>query len=530
MTAPRRSASGALLALAVAGPATGQSTVLISMWTDGTQSNSASQFPAISTTGRHIFFPSQNSNWSPGASGWQVYARDRDPDDNGVFDEGNEVTTLISIGIDGLPGDGSSGGFNGHFGVAISGDGRYVMWQSQSTNLTSHGVQGLPWYHVYMRDRDPDDNGVFDEGNGVTQLVNLNQSGLPSNNSGNGTLRLALSADGRCAAFSSNSTDLVSDLDTNNTFDVFVRDVVAGTTERISQGHDGSPPNNASAFPSLSSDGRSVGFVSTANNLTPGEPLDFIWDVYVYDRQTQTTEKASVSTSGAHGDNHSGTGAYSNYTGPMISPDGRFIAFDSTATNLVTPDTNFLWDVFLRDLDAGTTIRVSSTSTGGLPDNGSNNPSISTNGRYVTFGSNAKLIPEDTDSRPDIYSYDTTTGELERISISDSGGNTNGFNFWPAITPDGSQVAFTSSASNLGPTDTNGQYDVYVRNRRLPAACPADVAGGDGVVDVNDLLLLLGTWGPCPGPCPPHCAGDIDEDCEVGVTDLLVLLGAWGPC
>src|SRR5438093_763515 len=172
------------------------------------------------------------------------------------------------------------------------------------------------------------------------------------------SLGSALSADGRFVAFDSAATDLVAG-DTNGVSDVFVHDRQTGTTERVSVASDGAQGNNASSYPALSADGRFVAFDSDATNLVAGD-TNGTTDVFVHDRQTGTTERVSVASGGGTQGNGKSGGFFAF---PALSADGRFVAFQSDATNLVAGDTNGTTDVFVHDRPTATTERVTANAT-----------------------------------------------------------------------------------------------------------------------------------------------------------------------
>ena len=150
-----------------------------------------------------------------------------------------------------------------------------------------------------------------------------------------------------------------------------------------------------------------------------------------------------------------------------ISGDGRFVAFVSAATNLVTGDNNNAADIFVRDRQAGTTTRVSVTSTGGQANGASSDPAISADGRYVAFVSRAtNLVAGDTNGVRDVFVHDRQTGATTRISVNSSENQGNAESLAPSLSADGRYVAFASSASNLVTGDTNSTSDVFVRDRQ----------------------------------------------------------------
>src|SRR5947209_1614213 len=241
------------------------------------------------------------------------------------------------------------------------------------------------------------------------------------------SLGSALSADGRFVAFDSAATDLVAG-DTNGVSDVFVHDRQTGTTERVSVASDGAQGNGSSGLvtfafpPALSADGRFVAFVSFATNLVASD-TNGATDVFVHDRQTGTTERVSVASDGTEGNAAS--------AGATLSADGRFVAFHSAATNLVAGDTNGTNDVFVHDRQTGTTERV---SVNGF----SAGPALSADGRFVAFHSTAtNLVAGDTNGATDVFVHDRQTGTTERVSVASDGTQGNDASSYPALSADG---------------------------------------------------------------------------------------------
>src|SRR5690606_534630 len=194
----------------------------------------------------------------------------------------------------------------------------------------------------------------------------------------------SISADGRYVSFDSGSTNLVNG-DTNGRSDVFVHDRLTGNTSRVSVNSAGVQGDGDSGVSSISADGRYVAFASAATNLVAGD-TNIESDVFVHDRLTGNTTRVSVSTGGVEGNSGSG--------GPSISADGRYVAFASTASNLVLSDYNTEVDVFVRDRLKGTTALVSQSSTGTTGNRGSYSPSISADGRYIVFDSPASTLTD----------------------------------------------------------------------------------------------------------------------------------------
>ena len=179
-------------------------------------------------------------------------------------------------------------------------------------------------------------------------------------------------------------------------------------------------------------------------------------DVFVHDRQTGITERISLDSSSSEGNGTSDL--------PSISADGRYVVFESDADNLVPDDTNFRTDIFVRDRQTGLTNLVGQAFDGGQLNSWSNRPSITPDGRFVAFQSEASnLIAGDTNGTTDTFVNDRQTGLTTRVSVDSGGGEGNSFSLYPSISSGGHFVAFFSFAGNLVPNDTNGSPDVFVR-------------------------------------------------------------------
>jgi len=266
----------------------------------------------------------------------------------------------------------------------------------------------------------------------------------------------SMSHDGRYVAFTSYSPDLVPG-DTNNEVDGFIRDTVAGTTIRFTVGDSGAQGNSSSGGGSLSADGRLAVFTSSATNLTPTDTNGDDSDVFLRDIPAGSTKMVSVATNGKQGNLSSVGGA--------ISADGRYVAFRSYSNNLVPNDTNARADIFLRDTVAGTTTRVSVAGDGAQANDSSTNPSISGDGRFIAIESNAtNLVPDDTNAANDIFVRDTLAGTTTRVSVASDGAEGNKDTYHPSVSADGRRVVFASQASNLVSDDTNGHVDIFVHD------------------------------------------------------------------
>ena len=293
---------------------------------------------------------------------------------------------------------------------------------------------------------------------------------------GNGDSSYAtISATGRFVAFVSVATNLVPG-DANGDADVFVRDRREGTTRRISKGRSGVEANGASSRPSISADGRFVAFESDASNLVRRD-TNGARDVFVYDRKTGVTRRVSRSSDGTQGNDDSADAS--------ISADGRFVAFSSEASNLIAADGNDAGDVFVRDLARGRTVRVSQGSAGTESNGPSHWPSISADGRFVAYVSEASnLVATDGNDASDIFIRDRLKRVTRRISIATGGAEGDGASSAPSISATGRHVAFDSDATNFG-GDTNGYSDVFVRDRREGTTARVSMNSGSAVQGNN---------------------------------------------
>jgi Tol biopolymer transport system component len=294
---------------------------------------------------------------------------------------------------------------------------------------------------------------VRDRAARITSRVSLGTGGNQGNYQ---SYDCALSDDGQFVAFVSGADNLVPG-DTNGDADVFVRDRAAGTTTRVSVATGGAEANEGSFHPAISGDGRFVAFYSWATNLVAADTNGAI-DIFVHDRDTGQTSRASVATGGVQAN------ADSNY--PTISDDGRFVLFDSFATNLTPGDTNGTADVFLHDLTSGTTTRVSVADDESEGNSWSAAAEVSADGRFVTFVSGASnLVAGDLNGFEDVFVRDRTGGTTIRVSRATDGSEANARSEWPAASGNGRFFAFASLASNLVQSDTNNAADVFLHDR-----------------------------------------------------------------
>ncbi len=345
---------------------------------------------------------------------------------------------------------------------SISADGRFVAFASNAGNLDVLDTNGLR--DIFRHDRLT----------GATQLASLSTTGevgvfLSSAPS--------ISADGRRVAFESAAFNLVP-MDMNGAIDAYVHDFGNGVTIRVSVDSAGNEVFGNNFNVVISGNGRHVTFDSSSTGLTPFDMNNF-QDVFVHDIQTGITSMISgrQANDGQGGNERSGNSS--------ISRSGRYVAFESRASNLILNDRNNQQDIFVRDrdpdgnnvLDEGNaiTFRVSVTTSGEASNGLSADAHISLNGQFVTFASAAtNLVPDDTNNQVDVFVHDLFTGETTRASVGQNSltvgsleVESNNFSGFPVISEDGRYVAFESLGDNLVAGDTNPFGDILVRDRMM---------------------------------------------------------------
>jgi Tol biopolymer transport system component len=409
-------------------------TLRLSISTGRIQGNGRSFVPAINADGRFAAFYSDASNLVPDDtnSSLDVFVRDRQTGE----------TTRASVDSSGAEANGDS------FAPAISGDGRFVVFSSAASNLVAGDTNGAD--DIFVRDRQT----------GATTRVSIAPGGAEANA---GSSAPSISSDGRYVAYLSDATNLVAG-DTNASRDVFVFDRQTATTTNASVDSAGVQANLDSSTPALSGNGRFVAFASFADNLIPVDTNESS-DVFVRDLQAGTTTRVSEYQGGFEADFDS--------LRPAISADGRFVAFDSDASNLAWGDTNDTFDVFVKDRQTDVLTRVSVDDAGEEGNGGSTRPSLSADGRFVAFYSDASnLVSGDTNGAADVFLHDRRSGATKRVSVVGGGGEANGDSIRPALSADGRLVVFESDATNLVAGDSNHFTDIFVHDPAAPAPPP----------------------------------------------------------
>lgn len=421
-----------IFVLSICGIATAsENTTIVSIATNGSVSNDYSYGTSISGDGRYVTFTSYANNL--------VLADNNGASDIFLRDTISNATERISISSTGEEGNYDS------YEPSISADGRYVAFTSYATNLVPGDTNGFS--DVFIRDR------LLN----TTYCLSISNTGEGGNADSYGS---SISADGRYIAFVSPANNLVSN-DDNGFSDIFVYDQTLNSIKRISISNTGKERNWDCYSPCISADGNCIAFVSGADNLISDDNNSFE-DIFVYNQALNSVKRVSISTNGEE--------ANGGCFGPSISADGRYIAFTSYASNLVTDDNNDLSDIFVRDQILEITERVSISSNGEEFDEECSYSSISANGRYITFvvgnrPQSARISLsafEDMNGYKDIFVHDRMSKITRKVSISSTGEEGNGDSNFPSISADGSFIAFNSYADNLVPEDNNYHTDVFV--------------------------------------------------------------------
>lgn len=446
----------------------------------GNEGNAPSIAPVISDDGRYAAFQSTDAGMSPNDTNnvQDVFLRDM------AFG----TTHRVSISSQGVQGNGPSSS------PSISADGRFVVFHSEATNLVPNDTNGHT--DVFLHDRL----------NFTTIRVSLTQNGGQTANGD--SFGGVISADGLYVAFRSDATNIPSNPDTNGVADIFRWDSTLGTVRRISVANDGNEPNQESVGASISEDGRYVAFYTKSDNVVAaGVDTNGDYDVYLRDVFLSTTVLVSRSSSGVPGNLGSSQ--------PSVSRDGRYVAFKSSATNLVPGDSNAVADVFRHDLQNGMTVRVSVSTAGAQGNRVSEAPAISGDGRYVVFESGAtNLVTGDTNAVRDVFLRDLLLSQTSRMSISTFNAQADRHCVDPAISGDGRFVAFETPATTLEAGDTNLAADIYRRDRgpigvqlTKSGSCPGPMTfTATGVTPSRLVAFAYGGAGSYTLTIPP-CAG-----------------------
>lgn len=475
---------------------------LISVGINGRTENGASSGVAVNTDGTAVAFFSDSSLLVPADTNQvrDIFIRVVDPNNpsSGVID----LVSITSAGVQANRASHLAGG-----APAVSGDGNIVAFYSDATNLVDGDTNGRR--DIFIRIRDA----------ATTERISLGDGGEQGNGD---SLYPSISADGRFVAFQSQASNLVAG-DTNNASDIFIRDLLNGTTEVVC----GVFGDRFSSSPAISDDGKFVAFASAATNLVPGDTNRFI-DIFVCTRSSGTIERVSIPNNGL------GEGNGDSIL-PAISAAGEVVGFKSLANNLVAGDHNNVVDVFVRDRPVGVTERISIGRTGVDGNDFSFPPSVSDDGRFVAFGSFAtNLVENDANNTSNVFVRDRRIGRTLLADRNNRGDQANNGtpDLPPSISGDAIRIGFVSFASNLSNNDGNAAADVFLDLNSFfgPDSCPDGICPEgkvcvDGVCEVptptrtptrTPTPTLTGTPTRTPTPTPTFRPCVTDEDCPEG--------------
>ncbi len=456
--------------------------------------NALSSDPLISADGSHVVYISQATdlvaNQVDSAGSPDVF----------LYDRTTGTNVLVSHHA-GTPATPATAANNASTVAVLSGDGRFVAYESLATDLVA-GQTGPPGR-----------SGIFlyDLATGQSVLVS-HAAGAPATMASSGSFSPSLSADGRFVAYESLASDLVSGATASGGFDIYLYDRLSGASTLVSHTA-GNPATGVGGIsPILSADGHFVLFTSPSSALVSGlTDADSGGDAFRWDRQTDTTILVS------HPSGAPTTTGNDLSAGASLSADDRFALFNSIATDLVPGQTGTagVYDLFLADLDAGTTTLVSHAANSPAAGVGYTTAQLSADGAYVAFSTPAPNVVSgqiDTNggnAGDNVFLYDRLAGTTALLSRTPASPQTtgNGPTGSFAISADGAAVVFSSAAADLVPGDFNGQSDVFLSRNPLPGRvfftlppCRLIDTRQNGPALASGVITLVASHGACGIP------------------------------
>lgn len=369
-----------------------------------------------------------------------------------------QTTTRVSLGSTGIETHGHN------YWGAVSSGGRYLAFSSDAKNVVPGDTNGKT--DVFWRDTVT----------GEVRRVSVNDDGVQGDGR---SFASGVSKDGRLVLFWSHATNLVWG-DTNGQADVFMHDTVLHTTTRLTFGLDGTQPNAWCEVPTMSEDGRFVVFESFASNLVPNDNNDF-QDLFLLDRRTGTLTRIAQPASGETNEDS---------RNPVISPNGRYVGFESSASNLAPGDTNGRDDAFVWDRVRNTVVRVSVDDAEVQGNHESSGAVVTNNGRWAAFSSLASnLVAGDTNAASDSFVRDLRRGTTHRVSVDSTGVQANNGSNRGTLDSSGRYVVFASFATNLVPNDVNGVFDLFVHDLKRATTVRVSAAHDGGQLNANVFAL-----------------------------------------
>jgi len=456
-------------------------TVRVSVSTDNKQALDADTEnflarPDISDNGRFVVFESLAST---------LVADDTNVK-NDVFLRDRELQTTVKIS-EGFNGEGTNGN---SFAPRLTGDGRYIVFASDASNLAENDNNNVR------------DIFVYDTTNKQTEMISIAENGdyfdgmsmLPD-----------ISADGRYVVFQSLARNWGED-DTNNTWDALLHDRETKKTITTNVSSEGIESHSGGGIPSISADGLFVCFGSSASNLVSGD-TNREYDIFLYDVLNKQTLRVNVASDGTQSSgfiDSDGLKAKGDGRLCSLSGDGRYIAFQSQANNLVPNDLNENNDVFVHDRILQITERVSLTSTGEEGDGHSGISSISSNGRYIAFQSNSSNFSDNSKQDHNQFIKDRELGTIKLATYATDGTTrvSSGFIYMQStISGDGQHLVFRSGEGNLVQDDNNANWDTFVHGPaifqleipkdKVVEVEPKKTSSGGGISFVFIIMLAL---------------------------------------
>jgi Tol biopolymer transport system component len=409
-------------------------------------SNDSTLSPIFSPDGLKVAFQGFADNLVPGDTN----------DDPDFFVKDLVTGAIVRVSTDSAGNQALGDVDNNSDQIRFSPDSTKVIFGSRATNLVAGDTNGKQ------------DIFVKDLTTGEITRVSTDAAGAQADDESHQPM---FSPDGTKVVFWSSATNLVAG-DTNGKADIFIKVLATGGITRVSTDSTGVESNDQSTQPVFSPDGTRVAFISKATNLVAGD-TNGQTDIFIKDLVSGETTRVSTSSTGEQAGRSS--------SNPVFSPDGTRLLFSSSATNLVAGDTNSADDIFVKDLITGAVTRFSTDAAGGQANGGSSGPAFSPDGMRVSFSSSAtNLVTGDTNGKPDIFVKDLTTGAIQRVSTSSGGVQADNFSFESNFSPDGTRLIISSEASNLVTGDTNGVVDAFIAALNLVSVTATNAVRSEG--------------------------------------------------
>ncbi|MEE1609735.1 hypothetical protein [Microvirga sp. CF3016] len=444
----------------------------ISTKADGTGGNAESRAPQFSLDGRYVVFESDANNLVAGDTNnyADIFLKDLTT---------GEITRLSTAG--------NTQANDSSYAPRFSPDGQYVTFMTGASNLVAGDTNNR--FDILRKDLTTGE---------ITRL-SLTEQDEEAND---GSYQAQFSPDGHYVIFSSDASNLVAG-DTNGQRDIFRKNLDTQAITRLSTAVDGAQATGYSSNPAISQDGRFVVFESTASDLVAGDTNNRT-DIFLKNLDTQAITRVSTAADGTQANNGS--------TNAQVSSDGRYVVFESSASNLVAGDTNDRADIFLKDLTTGEITRLSTAADGTQADDTSNNARLSPDGRYVVFTSGASnLVAGGTNGNDHIFVKDLTTGSVTLLSAAVDGAQANAASYTAQFSPDGRFVVFSNEASNLAPADSNNQADLFLVNLLYKANAVAILDGRfiETTLGVGNASSVSINWGDGTSTTQAPVAGKV---------------------